>query len=140
MEDYPQGMHPNSLKNLLPKPPQGAQRKGGIARKKQEIKRKQIRDIVEYLINLPVNEGKVDKIKNIMEAKSRNLTVVEMMTIAQIKKAFTGDTKAFEAVTNILRENSGFDKSFDADGRETVNSKIISALMERPVQGDNDNE
>lgn len=132
-------MHPNSLKNLLPKPPQGAQRKGGIARVKQEKKRKQIRDIVEFLINLPVNDGKVDRLKSIMDAKSKNLTVVEMMTIAQIKKAFSGDTRAFEAVTNIIRENSGFEKTYDISNERSVNDKILSALIERPVDGDSEN-
>lgn len=98
-------MHPNSLKNLLPRPPQSAYSKGGTASVKVRRERKLIKEVVEQLLSLPVNSGRVDTIKNIVEAKNKNLTVIEMMTIAQIKKAFSGDTRAFEAVINVIKKN-----------------------------------
>ena len=106
MAEYAPGKHPNSQANLLSKPPKWAQRKGAYASMKTKKKQKQIRDIVGYLLELPVNGGKVEKLKNILEAKTKNLTVIETITVAQIKKAVSGDTRAFEALIDVAYNNN----------------------------------
>ncbi len=52
---------------------------------------------------MPVQPGNTHTIRNILEAKSKNLSVMEAMVVAQIKKAVSGDTTAFKA----LIETSG---------------------------------
>lgn len=99
MPTYKPGENPNSLKNLLPRPPAGAARKGAYAANKAKKRKRQMREAVEYLLTLPVQGGsKPQKLKYILEAKTKNLTVIEAMVVAQIKKAVNGDTKAFNAL------------------------------------------
>ncbi|MFA5753586.1 MAG: hypothetical protein WC910_11010 [Bacteroidales bacterium] len=103
MAEEKRGQHPNSRKNLVAQPSKEACIAGGKAAAKKRVKNRQIKDTVRYLLNLPVQPGNTQTIKNILEAKSKNLSVMEAMVVAQIKKAVSGDTTAFKA----LIETSG---------------------------------
>ena len=103
MAEEKRGQHPNSRKNLVAQPSKEACIAGGKAATKKRVKNRQIKDTVRYLLNLPVQPGNTQTIKNILEAKSKNLSVMEAMVVAQIKKAVSGDTTAFKA----LIETSG---------------------------------
>lgn len=132
--DYKPGTNPNSLKNLLPKPPAGAARKGAYAANKAKKRKRQMREAVEYLLTLPVQDGsKPQKLKNILEAKTKNLTVIEAMVVAQIKKAVTGDTKAFNALLDIYGKQqveSTNDYEFVSDEED----RLMEALQSRQIQ------
>jgi hypothetical protein len=103
MSEDKRGQHPNSRKNLVAQPSKEACIAGGKAATKKRVKNRQIKETVQYLLNLPVQPGNTHTIRNILEAKSKNLSVMEAMVVAQIKKAVSGDTTAFKA----LIETSG---------------------------------
>jgi hypothetical protein len=128
MGDYKPGEHPNSRANLLQQPPKGAQRKGAYASMKTKKKQKQMRGVIEYLINLPLQPGKPQILKNIMEAKTKNLTVFEGMAVAQIKKALSGDTRAFRALAEIIiQSKNSVDLTREID--RSVDDKIHEAMI-----------
>lgn len=79
--------------------------KGAQARNNTLRKRKSMAEILEVLLNMPVDPGPsrpVDSSTNLKEAKAGNPSTGEMMAIAQIAKALKGDTRAFEAVLAVL--------------------------------------
>ena len=132
-QKYARGQHPNSRKNLLAQPPAGAQRKGGYAAMKSKKKKKDIREVVEYLLNIPVQKGATKKLKNIMEAREKNLTVVEAMAVAQIKKAVAGDTRAFNALLDATTREPFKTNEVDPE-RVTTDDILIEELQKRNVQ------
>jgi hypothetical protein len=125
------GTNPNSLKNLLPRPPEGAQRKGALASNKAKKRKREIREITEYLLGLPVQPGRAEKIKNLVDAKTKNLSVVEAITIAQIKKAFTGDTKAYLALMDTAHREK-LDLT-PIDNQVSTDDRLYQALAERVI-------
>jgi hypothetical protein len=134
LAEYEKGQHPNSRANLLPKPPQWATRKGAYASMKAKKKQKQIRDIVGYLLELPVSGGKVEKLRNILEAKTKNLTVIETITVAQIKKAVSGDTRAFEALIDVAYNRNYQQIEDEAKGGQTAIANFINGVCENQTQ------
>lgn len=84
--------------NLLKEPPVETRRKAGIKSGETRRRKKELKEIVKYLIDLPVRDGDTEEIKTLVEAKNKNLTVIESMILAQIKKALTGDTRAFNSL------------------------------------------
>jgi hypothetical protein len=140
MSDYAQGKNPNSLANLLPQPPEGAQRKGAYAAHRIKHKNKQIKDVIQYLINLPINEGKPQELKNIMQAKTKNLAVIDAMVVAQIKKAVTGDTRAFTALIDAVARKELITES-EISNTKSADDILLEALMARdigPLSGKDD--
>lgn len=123
------GQHPNSLKNLLSEPPMEARVKGGIKSAEVRKKRKELQEVVNYLIDLPVREGELDELESLVQAKSKNLTVKESMIIAQIKKALTGDTRAFNSLIDITGERPQKYITISDDDYDTVemshNEKLV---------------
>lgn len=98
------GRHPNSLKNLLPEPPMEARAKGGRAAAKANKKRRQLQEVVKFLMDLPMRDGDLDELQNLIQARNSNLTVSESLVLAQIRKALTGDTQAFKAIIDASGE------------------------------------
>ena len=81
-------------------------RKGGKASVKARRAKKNMRESLEILLNMPLKGGKaadVEQIKNFAELKGKNITVEQAMLIAQIQKALKGDTQALA----FLRDTSG---------------------------------
>lgn len=126
MDGDMRGKNPNSLKNLLPRPPEGAQRKGGIESKRRRREKKQICEIVQHILDLPITDGKKERIKNVMEAKTKNLSVIETMVVAQIKKAVSGDTKAFNA---LLEASNHVMKVIPQSSHVSVDDKLHDQLQ-----------
>ena len=81
-------------------------RKGGKASGKARRAKKNMRESLEILLEMPLKGGKaadVEQIKNFAELKGKNITVEQAMLIAQIQKALKGDTQAL----SFLRDTSG---------------------------------
>lgn len=81
-------------------------RKGGIASGKARRAKRTMKDTLEMLLNLTLNDGEVTKpedIKSIADLKGANLTVDQAILFAQIKKAMKGDVSS--AV--FVRDTSG---------------------------------
>ncbi len=73
---------------------QGGKKSGEVRREK-----KTMRETIEMLLSLPINEDKcadIEEAKLIIEMSGKNITVVEGIILAQIKKALKGDTTALQ--------------------------------------------
>lgn len=124
-QKYARGQHPNSRGNLLKEPPAGAQSKGGRAAMKAKKKRNDIRKMVEDILTIPMEKGRTKKLRNIMEARTKNLTVIEAMTVAQVRKAISGDTRAFNSLLEAVHR-----EPFQGQGREEETHSTDDVLYE----------
>lgn len=87
-------------------------RKGGKASGKARRDKKAMKETLETLLTMNLQQGKGDEIETIQsiaELKGKNISVQEAIMLAQIKKAMKGDTRAAEFVRdasgNKLAEN-----------------------------------
>ena len=81
--------------------------KGG--KKSVEVRRrkKTMRENLEILLSMPLNQGKaadIEKGKNLKDFTACNLTVEQTMLLAQVKKAMKGDIQAFETIRDLVGE------------------------------------
>ena len=80
--------------------------KGGIAAGKARRERKAMKDTLETLLSMSLEEGTIDDLEEIQSVAAicgKNITVQEAIMFAQIQKAIKGDTKAAE----YIRDTSG---------------------------------
>lgn len=133
MSTYKPGQHPNSKKNLLSKPPKGAARKGAYAAMAAKKKKKEIRDVLEYLLHIPIQPGRTKKLKSIIESKSKNMTVFEGMAVAQIKKALAGDTKAFKALVEVMGREKDVE---EYQVQHDTDQRLIEAMQDRVIENE----
>ena len=81
---------------------QGGKKSGEVRREK-----KTMRETIEMLLSLPINEDKcadIEEAKSIIEMSGKNITVVEGIILAQIKKALKGDTTALVFLRDTVGE------------------------------------
>lgn len=62
-----------------------------------------MKETLQDLLNMPLKKGDVEEIKNLAEAKGRNITVEQAMCLAMIKKALKGDISAATFVRDTSR-------------------------------------
>lgn len=80
-------------------------RNGGIASGKTRREKKMMRETLEMLLSMPLNNKKmvdVDSIRSLAALKGKNVSVQEAMMMAQVMKAIKGDTKAAEYVRDTI--------------------------------------
>lgn len=130
---YKQGHHPNSRKNLLKEPPQDARVRGGINSGEVRKKKRELQEVIRYLMDLPVREGDLDELTNLIEAKNKNLTVRESMVLAQIRKALSGDTQSFKAVADLSGERP-------KEQYDPADDNIVPSFRELLLGGDEEDE
>lgn len=105
------GKNPKSLANLkdinenvTPEEKAEAGKKGGIASGEARRRKKEMKDIILYMFELGVKNGKTaEEFKSLEDTKGKNLTVGEALVLAQLKKALNGDTRAME----FIRDTAG---------------------------------
>lgn len=81
-------------------------RLGGIKSGETRRNKKNMREALEVLLAMPLKSGKivdVEQIKNLADAKGKNLTVEQAMLLVQIQKALHGDANAMQ----FIRDTSG---------------------------------
>lgn len=101
-----------------------AGRKGGKASGRARRKKKAMREVLENLLDLPLNNlEKPEKVKCFLDfAKNKNVTIEEAVLMAQIVKAITkGDTKAAAFIRDtagqkILKDASDNNTEYEDDG------------------------
>lgn len=100
-------------KNLIPlsKRTKSEQReiakKGGKKSGKVRRAKKTMRETIEILLNLPINVGKcadIKKISSIIDISGQNVTAMQGVILAQIKKALKGDTAALVFLRDTVGE------------------------------------
>lgn len=106
-------------------------KKGGIESGKARRRKKLLKDTVNMLMALPLQEGQLDKLTSLQTINGKNITVEEAMVLKQIQKALKGDVKAFTTVVDLLEktENTQENKKQEADNTfvEALNGKAAEA-------------
>lgn len=80
-------------------------RNGGLASGKARREKKMMRETLEMLLSMPLNNKKmvdVEDIRSFGALKGKNVSVQEAMMMAQVMKAIKGDTKAAEYVRDTI--------------------------------------
>jgi hypothetical protein len=105
-------------------------RKGGIASGKARREKKAMKDIVETVLQMPLQNGKktsVESIKNLASAKGQNISVQEALVLKLTQKALSGDIKALR----LLLEMAGQDPTKNGYGDEpNENDGLIDSIEE----------
>ena len=83
-------------------------RKGGKASVKARRERKQMRETLEILLNMPLKGGKeadVESIRNFAAIKGKNISVQDALLLSMIQRALKGNVRAAEYVRDTIGEN-----------------------------------
>lgn len=108
-------------------------RKGGKASGKARRDKREQRDVILDIMSLPLEEGDVENIQALAQAKGKNISVNTAIVLGQVKKAVKGDTKAAE----YLRDTAGW-KPTESVKVEAVNVdesvKNVQAYMKGKKQ------
>ena len=105
-------------------------RKGGIASGEAKRQKKAMKDIVELVLQMPLQEGKkanVESIKSLASANGKNISVQEALVLKLTQKALKGDIKALR----LLLEMAGQNPTQDGYGGEPAEDDgLIDSIEE----------
>lgn len=79
---------------------------GGKKSGEAKRRKKDMREALEIILDMPLKSGKVtdvEQIRNFAESKGKNLTVEQGILLVQVKKALNGDI----ASAQFIRDTSG---------------------------------
>ena len=82
-------------------------RKGGLAKREATRKRKEMRETLDILLNMPMKKGKVydaEDIKCFAELKGKNISIDQAMMVCLIQKALKGDLSAIAMIRDTVGE------------------------------------
>lgn len=113
-------------------------RKGGIASGVAKRKKKAMREVLEELLALPLNDlDTPEKVKSFLDfGKNKNVTIEQAVLMAQIVKAITkGDTKAAAFIRDtagqkILRDAADNNTEYEDDGFTEAIKKSAKGVWE----------
>lgn len=113
-------------------------RKGGIASGVAKRKKKAMREVLEELLVLPLNDlDAPEKVKSFLDfGKNKNVTIEQAVLMAQIVKAITkGDTKAAAFIRDtagqkILRDAADNNTEYEDDGFTEAIKKSAKGVWE----------
>jgi hypothetical protein len=80
-------------------------RKGGIASGKSRREKKQMKETLEILLSLPLNNGEdydIEQLQNFADIKDKNITVNAAILIKQVQKALKGDNNAINFIRDMV--------------------------------------
>lgn len=95
---------------------------GGKARAEKARQNKKLRDVVKAILN--------DTIK---DKSGKEVVIADAITLAQIKKALSGDTRAFKAIADVVEEKEQKIDVTSSDGSMTpldVKVEFVKAKQE----------
>ena len=82
-------------------------RKGGLAKREATRKRKEMRETLDILLNMPMKKGKTysaEDIKCFADLKGKNITIDQAMMVCLIQKALKGDINAIAMIRDTVGE------------------------------------
>ena len=82
-------------------------RKGAQKSTETKRKRKEMRETLNILLNMPLKKGKVysaEEIKSFADLKGKNITIDQAMMVCLVQKALKGDLSAISMVRDTVGE------------------------------------
>ena len=82
-------------------------RKGGLTKGENFRRRKELKETLNILLQMPVRKGKItdcESVKSFAELKGKNLTVDQAMMVVLMQKALHGDLNAITMIRDTIGE------------------------------------
>ncbi len=129
--------NPNPPKNLRPRLlTDEDRRKGTAAANASKRRKKQLREMIEMMLTMPIRNGAVKTPKSLANLKNTNVEVFTAMLAVQCQKALKGDTKAFTAVVNVIKDNINININTEQKDSSDVLLDTIKFLEEQEISID----
>ena len=129
--------NPNPPKNLKPRLLTAEdRRKGTAAANASKRRKKQLREMIEMMLTMPIKNGAVKTPKSMANLKNANVEVFTAMLAVQCQKALKGDTKAFTAVVNVIKDNINININTEQKDSSDVLLDTIKFLEEQEISID----
>lgn len=103
--------------------------KAGVASGKKRRENKAMRETLDILLSMPLENGKtaeIEKVKSIAAMNGANITVQEAIMMAQIKRALNGDTKAAE----FIRDSAGQKPTLNVESKVEASNPYAGLTTE----------
>lgn len=68
--------------------------KGGIASGVSRRRKRDMQNMLNAILDMPLKKGKLQQIRNLSEVKGKNITAEQAMLLAMVNKALKGDVRA----------------------------------------------
>lgn len=97
----------NAFARMTPEQRAENGRKGGLAKREATRRRKEMRETLDILLNMPMKKGKVytaEDIKCFADLKGKNITIDQAMMVCLVQKALKGDLNAIGMVRDTVGE------------------------------------
>ena len=97
----------NAFARMTPEQRAEYGRKGAEKANETRRKRKEMRETLDILLNMPLKKGKVysaEEIKSFADLKGKNITIDQAMMITLVQKALKGDLNAITMVRDTVGE------------------------------------
>lgn len=97
----------NAFARMTPEQRAEYGRKGAEKANETKRKRKEMRETLDILLNMPLKKGKVysaEEIKSFADLKGKNITIDQAMMITLVQKALKGDLNAISMVRDTVGE------------------------------------
>lgn len=97
----------NSFERMTPEQRAEIGRKGGEKSQENRRKRKEMKETLDILLNMPMKKGKVytaEDIKSFADLKGKNITIDQALMVCLIQKALRGDLNAISMVRDTVGE------------------------------------
>lgn len=107
-----------------------AGRKGGKKSGEARRKRRELRETLEILLNMPMDKGTlkdIDQLKNLKELKGKNITAQDAMVYALLLTAMEGGrdgVAAFKTINETLQQGNDV---------ATLNTEIVNGLTKEEM-------
>ena len=112
-------------------------KKGGDQSGKARRRKKLLKDTVNMLLALPMQEGQLDRLTDLKSVKDKNITVKEAMVLKQIQNAMKGDLRAFESIIALSESHN---KTGGQPKAQETDNAFIEALNGKAAEAWNDAE
>ena len=97
----------NAFARMTPEQRAEYGRKGAEKANETKRKRKEMRETLDILLNMPLKKGKVysaEEIKSFADLKGKNITIDQAMMVCLVQKALKGDLNAITMVRDTVGE------------------------------------
>lgn len=100
-------MGANEFAKMTPEQRREYGRKGGLAKGENYKRRKELKETLNVLLDMPLKTGRttnVEKVQAFASLKGKNITVDQAMMVCLIQKALKGDLNAIAMVRDTIGE------------------------------------